>query len=192
VENLHKGRSSSTSSFLVHCLVSLALSAIRLELRDCSVTVLLHLYSNCSRSYSCSLALNRLVLEEGCIENNNTAGGGNGSSSTSSCTGLFGATLTAVHSSWKQMGTCMTKQCIVQQLTVQLKTLNSSGLSAVGGAATNSAESESFAPHMSSSNNNKGRRIFKVLGRTHPICHWESLILWYTIETRYCFLRMSP
>lgn len=143
MENLHKGRSSSTNSFLVQCLVSLALSAIRLELRDCSVTVLLHPYSNCSRSYSCSLALNSLVLEEGCIENN-TAGGGSGSSSTSSRTGLFGATLTAVHSSWKQMDTCMTKQCIVQQLTVQLKTLNSSDLSAVGGAATSNGESKSF------------------------------------------------
>jgi len=179
VENLHEGRSSSTNSFLVQCLVSLVLSAIRLELRDCSVTVLLHPYSNCSRSYSCSLALNSLVLEEGCIENNNTAGGGSGSSSTSSRTGLFGATLTAVHSSWKQMGTCTTKQCIVQQLTVQLKTLNSSDLSTVGGAATSSGESKSFGTAHKQQQKQQGEEGLQGFGKDSsnlPLGKLDSLV----------------
>ncbi|CAM6041533.1 unnamed protein product [Sphagnum compactum] len=177
VENLLKGRSSSTSSFLVQCLVSLALSAIRLELHNCSVTVLLHPYSNC-RSYSCSLALNRVVLEEGCIENN-TAGGGSGFSSTSLCTGLFGGTLTVVHSSWKQMGTCMTKQCILQQLTVQLKTLNSSDLSAVGGAATSSGEIKSFGTSHEQQQQQQGEEDLQGFGKDSsnlPLGKLDSLV----------------
>jgi hypothetical protein len=122
--------------------------------------------------------LNSLVLEEGCIENNNTAGGGSGSSSTSQ-TGLFGATLTAVHSSWKQMGTCMTKQCIVQQLTVQLKTLNSSDLSAVGGAATSSRESKSFGTAHEQQQKQQGEEDLQGFGKDSsnlPLGKIDSLV----------------
>jgi hypothetical protein len=123
--------------------------------------------------------LNSLILEEGCIENNNTAAGGSGSSSTSLRTGLFGATLTAVHSSWKQMATCMTKQCIVQQLTVQLKTLNSSDLSAVGSGATSSRESKSFGTAHEQQQKQQGEEDLQGFGKDSsnlPLGKLDSLV----------------
>jgi hypothetical protein len=86
----------------------------------------------------------------------------------------------------------MTKQCIVQQLMVQLKTLNSSDLSAVGGAATSSGESKSFGTAYEQQQQQQGEEDLQGFGKdssNFPLGKLDSLD---TIETRFCFLRMSP